>query len=245
MRLDKYVSHASGASRNQVHIWLHNKRITVDEVICTKAAQQLTQNTIVRLDGAAISLPQDGYWMLHKPAGVVCANSDGNYPTVIDLVSDQLAPANLQIAGRLDVDTTGMVLITTDGQWNHQITAPKKRCQKIYRMQLAEPLQAQACEQLERGILLQGESKPCLAVELFKLNDTDYLIAVNEGKYHQVKRMLAAVNNRVISLHRLAIGGVLLSELSSGQFRPLSAAQINQLAGNSVVLNLAQVAQSL
>ncbi|MEY4590802.1 MAG: rRNA pseudouridine synthase RsuA [Pseudomonadota bacterium] len=245
MRLDKYLSHATGASRSQVHHWLRHKRILVNGVLCTQAAHPLTEPSEVLLDGEAVTLPQDGYWMLHKPQGVVCANTDGHYPTVIDLVSSHLAPHHLQIAGRLDVDTTGLVLITTDGRWNHQITAPKKHCQKIYRVQLSQPLNPEHFQQLNEGIHLHGEKKPCLAAEAFALNTHHYLLAIYEGKYHQVKRMMAALNNHVVNLHRIAIGGVQLSTLAPGQFRPLLPSEITQLANKPQCLKLAEVAQHL
>ncbi|HEY6530477.1 MAG TPA: pseudouridine synthase [Cellvibrionaceae bacterium] len=245
MRLDKFLSHATGASRSQVHIWLRHKRITVDGVPCTKAAQALAEQSQVWLDGELVLMPTEGYWMLHKPQGVVCANRDGQYPTVIDLLSNQVAPDNLQIAGRLDVDTTGMVLITTDGQWNHQVTAPKKHCQKIYRMQLSQSLSPDARDQLSQGIELQGEKKPCMPADLFALDDINYLLAIYEGKYHQVKRMMAAVSNHVIKLHRIAIGGVPLMNLAEGQFRSLTANEINQLANNPQKINLNELAQLL
>jgi 16S rRNA pseudouridine516 synthase len=245
MRLDKFLSHATGASRSQVHIWLRHKRITLNGALCAKAAQALSAEAQVCLDGEPVHIPAEGYWILHKPRGVVCANRDGQYPTVIDLLSNLVAPDNLQIAGRLDVDTTGMVLITTDGQWNHQVTAPKKHCQKIYQMQLSQPLSAEAQAQLSQGIALQGEKKPCMPADLFALDDINYLLAIYEGKYHQVKRMMAAVSNHVLKLHRIAIGGVPLMNLAEGQFRSLTANEINQLANNPQKINLNELARLL
>ena len=131
MRLDKFVGHATGASRSQVHLWLRQRRISLNGAPCTQAAQKITDDSTVYLDAEPISLPSEGYWLLHKPSGVVCANRDAHHPTVIDLVSHSLAPDNLQIAGRLDADTTGMVLITTDGDWNHQVTAPKNTAKNL------------------------------------------------------------------------------------------------------------------
>jgi 16S rRNA pseudouridine516 synthase len=245
MRLDKFLSHATGASRSQAHIWLRHKRIRVNEALCTASAHTLADGDEVFLDDEKISLPIEGYWMLHKPQGVVCANRDGQYPTVIDLISDQLAPDNLQIAGRLDVDTTGMVLITTDGQWNHRVTAPKKHCQKIYQVQLSQPLSADAQNQLSDGLWLQGEKKPCMPAELHALDEINYLLAIYEGKYHQVKRMMAAVDNQVIKLHRLAIGGVSLTNLAERQFRALTHSEISRLANAPEKIKLNELAQLL
>ena len=245
MRLDKFVCHATGASRSQVHQWLRQGRISLNGEACRQAALTLPFNSLISLDEQPINLPAEGYWLLHKPAGVVCANQDSQYPTVIDLVSHTLSPGNLQIAGRLDVDTTGMVLITTDGHWNHQVTAPKKQCQKIYQVTLSDPLTAEAQAQLRRGILLRGETKPCLPADIVALNSHSYLLAINEGKYHQVKRMMAAANSHVLKLHRLAIGGLCLNDLPPGAFRPLSQSEIHQLANKPHTLNLATLAHSL
>lgn len=245
MRLDKFVGHATGASRSQVHLWLRQRRISLNGAPCTQAAQKITDDSTVYLDAEPISLPSEGYWLLHKPSGVVCANRDAHHPTVIDLVSHSLAPDNLQIAGRLDADTTGMVLITTDGDWNHQVTAPKKHCQKIYRVHLSTPLTAQAQQQLHAGILLHGETKPCLPADLYALTPLEYLLGIYEGKYHQVKRMMAAVGSQVVGLHRLGIGGLCLNGLACGEFRPLTAAEISQLASHPQTLDLAQLAQTL
>ncbi|HMY38638.1 MAG TPA: pseudouridine synthase [Marinagarivorans sp.] len=245
MRLDKFVSHATGASRSQVHLWLRQGRISLNGTPCTQAALNIKDNEQICLDEAPIQLPREGYWLLHKPAGVVCANQDGQYPTVIDLVSHALAPGNLQIAGRLDVDTTGMVLITTDGAWNHQVTAPKKHCQKIYQVTLSEPLTPAAIAHLRAGIALREEPKPCLPADIFALSHHEYLLAINEGKYHQVKRMMAAANSHVVKLHRLAVGGLCLNDLEPGAFRPLTGDEIRQLATSPQTLNLASLAQSL
>ncbi|HMW47627.1 MAG TPA: 16S rRNA pseudouridine(516) synthase, partial [Cellvibrionaceae bacterium] len=243
--LDKFVSHATGASRSQVHLWLRQGRISLNGTPCTQAALNIKDNEQICLDEAPIQLPREGYWLLHKPAGVVCANQDGQYPTVIDLVSHALAPGNLQIAGRLDVDTTGMVLITTDGAWNHQVTAPKKHCQKIYQVTLSEPLTPAAIAHLRAGIALREEPKPCLPADIFALSHHEYLLAINEGKYHQVKRMMAAANSHVVKLHRLAVGGLCLNDLEPGAFRPLTGDEIRQLATSPQTLNLASLAQSL
>jgi len=245
MRLDKFISHATGASRSQVHQWLRQQRIGVNGITCTQAASAVQPHSRISLDGAELALPVEGYWMLHKPVGVICANQDGQYPTVLDLLSHALCPLNLQIAGRLDLDTTGMVLITSDGQWNHRVTAPKKRCQKIYQVQLTEPLAPADQEALRQGIVLRGETKPCLPAELHALDEHNYLLGIYEGKYHQVKRMMAAARSHVSHLHRLSIGGLSLNDLAVGEFRPLNHTEITQLATNPQTLDLADLAQTL
>ena len=145
---------------------------------------------------------------------------------------------DLHIAGRLDADTTGLVLITDDGRWSHNVISPKKECQKIYRVWLRNPIPAEKStaliEQFKQGIQLQGESSLTRPAVLELIADSDIankessevLLTITEGKYHQVKRMFAAVGNRVIGLHREQIGGVELGDLAPGEWRSLTAKEV-------------------
>lgn len=230
MRLDKFLALATGHSRKLVHRFLRQGDVRVNGLEITDAGRQLAETDKVSFQGAIVSLAGHGYWMLHKPAGYVCANSDAQHPTVLDLLADHIDTGNLQIAGRLDLDTTGLVLITTDGDWNHRLTSPRYHCAKRYRLQLAEPLTATAQLALEQGVKLRGEAKPTRAATIETQADGSILMSISEGKYHQVKRMLAAVDNRVIGLHREAIGAIELDKtLVPGQFRPLTTAEINSV----------------
>jgi len=154
---------------------------------------------------------------------------EGNHPSVLSLL-DMPGANSLTIAGRLDADTTGLVLITSDGQWNHRITSPKKECGKRYRVQLVAPLAANAEQLLAEGLMLHNESKPTKPAQLERMSDTEVLLTISEGKYHQVKRMFAALGNRVTGLHREQIGAITLdSELAPGQWRNLTADEITSV----------------
>lgn len=228
MRLDKFICHSTGLSRPQVQRMVRAGSVSVNNVLIKKADQKILATDVVMLDGEAVSLPQPRYLMLHKPAGYVCANSDSEHPVVLDLLHAN-STENLQIAGRLDIDTTGLVLITDDGAWNHRVTAPTRLCRKTYCVTLHAPLPVNAAEQLQSGVLLTGEKKPTQPAELVFIDDKkDRLrLSIHEGKYHQVKRMFAAVGNHVVALHRESIGNIVLDEsLMPGQYRSLTSVEI-------------------
>ena len=127
----------------------------------------------------------------------------------------------------LDVDTTGLLLITDDGQWNHRLTAPRSDCQKIYRVELATPISPDYQERLANGVWLEGEKHPCLPATLEVLDDQTVLLSIAEGKYHQVKRMFAALGNHVKALHRTQVGGITLDEtLEPGEYRALTPDEV-------------------
>jgi 16S rRNA pseudouridine516 synthase len=228
MRLDKFICHGTGLSRQQVQRAVRAGNVTVNNNVIRKADQQIDVDDIVKLDGETIEQRKPRYFMLHKPEGYVCANSDGNYPVVLDLLDEDWLDS-LQIVGRLDLDTTGLVLLTDDGQWNHRMTAPSRHCSKCYRVKLQMPLSAIAAEQLRGGVLLDNEKKPTQPAQLECVAEQEniWLLTIHEGKYHQVKRMFAAVGNHVLELHRERIGSISLDlALASGEYRALTAAEI-------------------
>lgn len=227
MRLDGFIAHATGLSRREAQRYIKEGRVAVNGELTRSAAYRVDEASVT-FDGGPLKLPSPVYLMLYKPAGYLSANTDGQHPTVLDLLPTGLHPSEpLQIVGRLDLDTTGLLLITTDGAWNHRITAPNNRCTKIYHAHLAEPISAEAIDTLERGLMLRSESKPTLPCHIQKNTDCDVQIRLQEGRYHQVKRMFAAVGNRVVHLHRQQVGGVSLDPaLKPGEFRHLTEAEV-------------------
>jgi 16S rRNA pseudouridine516 synthase len=171
--------------------------------------------------------------MLHKVADTICSNVDEGYPSVLNFLDVDKA-FDLHIAGRLDADTTGLVLITDDGRWSHNVISPKKECQKVYRVWLRTPITVEKSvaliEQFSQGIQLQGESSLTKPAILTLVTDTDVdnevLLTITEGRYHQVKRMFAAVGNRVIGLHREQIGALKLADLAPGEWRNLTEDEV-------------------
>jgi 16S rRNA pseudouridine516 synthase len=160
--------------------------------------------------------------MLNKPADFICSTTDESHPSVLRLL-DIEKPQNLHIAGRLDVDTTGLVLITDDGQWSHAITSPKKECGKRYRAELADPIDESAVKQFAEGIQLRNETVLTRPAKLEIISPHEVVVTLHEGKYHQVKRMFAALGNKVVELHREAVGHIELDdELEPGEWRYLT-----------------------
>jgi 16S rRNA pseudouridine516 synthase len=226
LRLDRLLAHATGLSRVQVRAEIRNGAVQVDGETCTDPARHVHPDARVAHAGTAVAAAQPRYFMLNKPAGVVCATTDRNHRTVLDLLKLP-NPKGLHVAGRLDLDATGLVLITDDGEWSHHLTSPRHKQPKAYRVDLAEPLSAVAQQQLEAGVQLNGEPRPCAPAGVEVLGAHTLRLTLTEGKYHQVKRMLVAVGNHVEALHRERIGAVFLDPaLAPGQFRPLTVAEI-------------------
>ncbi|MDZ7925352.1 MAG: pseudouridine synthase [Marinagarivorans sp.] len=230
MRLDKFVADNSNLSRREAAWAIRASKVLVNGEICKKASAILTPSQNVTLQGELLSAPTPIYWMLNKPIGVICANSDAAHPTVFDLIDTQLHPAHigkLQIAGRLDIDTTGLVLITSDGDWNHLITSPNKGLGKRYCVTTADPISDETTAAFAQGVLLHGETKTTLPASLKILDSHHAELEIAEGKYHQVKRMFAAMGNKVVGLHRQSIAHITLDPLlEPGQYRPLSSTEI-------------------
>ena len=231
MRLDKYVSSVTDYSRAEVKRLLQNGSITVNGSATKNAAQQLdAQKDIICLFDEPLRAPAPRYFMLNKPVDTICATEDSMHPTVIDLL-DEPNSHQLHVAGRLDKDTTGLLLLTDDGQWSHQITSPNKHCSKTYRAELAESFTDSAKQALEEGVLLHNEKKPTRPATVNIINERCIELSIAEGKYHQVKRMLAAVGNHVNQLHRQQIGSIVLDpSLDVGEYRLLTLEEVSTVS---------------
>ncbi len=226
MRLDKFLCHATGLSRSRAQGVIRGGQVEVAGVLVRKPSQSIPSGAEVWFRGEPIALSGKRYLMLHKPTGVICATEDAQHRTVLDLLPAELR-RGLHIAGRLDADTTGLVLLSDDGEWTHRITSPRRGCAKIYRVGLAEPVAADTQARLAEGILLRNEDKPTLPAELEVLGPQEVLLTLHEGRYHQVKRMFAALGNRVVTLQRERIGALTLDPaLAPGQYRPLSDEEV-------------------
>ncbi|MGL5429338.1 MAG: 16S rRNA pseudouridine(516) synthase RsuA [Vibrio sp.] len=226
MRLDKFLCDALGTTRKEATQLLKCGEVTVDQVVQKSGAFKLKAMACVEWQGREITLSGPRYIMMHKPDGVVCSHEDGFNPIALTLL-DEVNIQELHFAGRLDVDTTGLLLITDDGQWSHRVTSPKHKCAKTYRVWLADPIQADYPEHFTQGIELRGERELTLPAQLEVVSATEVLLTIHEGKYHQVKRMFAALGNKVIGLHRERIGQITLDEqLAPGEYRYLTEQEI-------------------
>nr|WP_255343186.1 16S rRNA pseudouridine(516) synthase RsuA [Microbulbifer sp. HZ11] len=226
MRLDKAVSQVTDLSRADVKRAARQERITVNGVAVTDPSAKISDTDELCLDGDILSAAGPRYFMLNKPLGYVCATKDGEHPIVLDLL-DEPNLQKLHIAGRLDIDTTGLVLITDDGQWSHRIASPRHQCAKTYYAHLAEPIADDAVEKFEKGVWLNNEKTRTKPAKLEILYRNEVRITITEGRYHQVKRMFAALGNKVLELHRESIGEIQLDEmLTEGEYRPLTPEEI-------------------
>lgn len=226
MRLDKFISHATGMPRDHSKRAIRNKRVSVNGEIIKSAACQVQESDHVCLDTEPVQLPQPRYLMLHKPAGYVCATEDAEHPIVLDLLHG-MDSNGLCVAGRLDIDTTGLVLLSDDGQWLHRVSSPRHQHSKVYLASLQEPVDEQTVTQFADGLLLRGEDKATAPAQCLPLPDKAARVTLREGRYHQVKRMFAACGNHVLALHRVQIGEVVLDDaLAPGAFRSLTPQEI-------------------
>lgn len=233
MRLDKFLSENSNTqySRKDIKKIIKAGRVVLNGQRCTQAQQALDPHTdVVYLDDQLIEALGFSYFMLHKPKGMVCDRNNAHYPSVFEHINFQHTKHPLQVAGRLDQDTSGLVLLSNDGQWLHKVSSGKLGKEKVYQVELATAFEPSALNSLKTGVLLHGEDKPCKAQTVNIINSHRIELIITQGKYHQVKRMLAAVGNKVTDLHRTRIATIELDhKLLAGQYRPLNDVEIRSI----------------
>ena len=227
MRLDRLLSECTALSRSQLRQIIKNGSVSVDGIVITSPEHKVCSDTArVELDGKTVSYEKFYYYMLNKPAGILSATDDKKQKTVIDLFPAELKKKNLFPVGRLDKDTTGLLIITNDGDFAHRVISPRSEIVKTYHAVTETPVNDADIEAFRQGIVLADGTK-CLPAGLEKLPDGSCLVRVMEGKYHQVKRMLASRGKPVTALMRLSIGGLELDKgLLPGQFRQLSEKEL-------------------
>lgn len=235
MRLDRYVSQGTGFSRSEVLSWIRSGRVLVDGTVIRDAgAQVIPGKHHVTADtpgefGLLVPPPGHRYLMLHKPRGYVSSTEEGLQPIVLELVPAALRHRDLAPVGRLDKDTTGLLLLTTDGGFNHVLTSPRRHVEKAYLAELDVPLPEDAAARFAAGMAL-ADGTQCQPALLEVLAPLRVRIVLREGRYHQVKRMVAKLGSTVIGLHRERIGGLWLDPaLAEGQVRALTADDVAAL----------------
>lgn len=227
MRLDKFICKSTELTRTEAKKLLKQGKVTVNHSTIKDPATQVHENNDICIEGQTLTPRTSRYIMLHKPADTICSNVDEVYPSLLHLIDVDRA-FDMHIAGRLDADTTGLVLVTDDGRWSHNIISPKKQCEKVYRVWLRDPLKEDTPKKFALGVQLQGESDLTRPAKLAKVAEKEVLLTITEGKYHQVKRMFAAVGNKVVALHREQIGMIKLADLAHGQWRYLSTEEVSE-----------------
>ena len=229
MRLDKYISSVTDLSRMQVKRALKSAGVTVNGVATSDQRFMVKADDEVMFNGQLLREAKPRYFMLHKPEGYVCATKDKLNMTVLELL-DEDNLETLHAAGRLDLDTTGLVLITDDGQWSHRVTSPSHNCKKTYYVETADPIDESVVALFLEGVKLKGEMRPTQPAILQLVHEQAARLTISEGKYHQVKRMFAFTGNKVELLHREAIGAITLDDsLEPGEYRELTEQEVRSL----------------
>jgi 16S rRNA pseudouridine516 synthase len=261
-RLDKILSHQGFGTRKDVKHLLHKSDVRINGVQVFDPAAHLNPNSdTLTVDGGSVQLAHDLYLMMNKCADVVCANKDGEHQTVFDLIDDELRHpflgGDLHTIGRLDIDTEGLLILTTDGEMTHRLISPKTHFSKTYAVRLRdktdEKMRAGYAKKFADGIRIEadgneaacdcqsaglvwlsdscaGQTSGTDAVTLQNSADCDCLLTICEGKFHQVKRMFAAVGNEVVYLKRVSMGTLLLDPLlKAGTYRELTADELERL----------------
>ncbi len=229
-RLDKLIASQGKLSRSDVKKMVKSGRVTVDGAVVKSADIKVdADKSVISVDGRTLNYKKNIYIMLNKPQGVISASNDKTQKTVVDLVPPELYRDGLFPAGRLDGDTVGFVLITDDGDFAHRILSPKNHIMKTYHATLKAPLTEEDIAAFKNGIEL-SDGTLCLEAQVRMLEETDEPVAevkICEGKYHQVKRMFAALGNKVLYLKRVRMGGLDLDErLEEGQCREITAEEL-------------------
>ncbi len=214
-RLDRFISDKCQINRKKVRLLLAQKRVMVDGIIATNIAQAIDKFSVISFDNKIIQQHKPLYIMLHKPVGVVCATKDDKHTTVIDLLGTLLTPqeqTSLHIVGRLDLNTSGLVLLTNDSRWSERLTSPQSKVAKHYLVTLEKPLTHEYIQAFAQGMYFAYEDITTKPVTLNIISEYQCEVILTEGRYHQIKRMFGRFNNPVIALHRTSIGCYVLEK---------------------------------
>ena len=234
MRIDKYLSEMGTGSRKVIKKFIKEKKVSVNGKCVLKADFCVDENKDeVIFDGKRVWYKKYIYLMLNKPAGYLSATEDKKLPTVSELIDEKYAHYNAFCAGRLDIDTTGFLILTNDGAFAHHIISPRHHIEKRYFAKINAPADESDVCKMREGVVLDDGYK-CMSAKLEIINSSpegsEIYLTIQEGKFHQVKRMFEAVGKKVLSLKRVEIGGVLLDEsLKPGQMRELTKEEAKRL----------------
>jgi 16S rRNA pseudouridine516 synthase len=229
MRLDSFIRINTEQSHKSVRQLLAKDRIRVNGAITQNRHHPVTDFCHVQVDGITLQNRTAIYLMLHKPAGYLSATQDAHQPTVMELI-DKDIQAQLHIGGRLDKDSTGLLLLTNDGNWSRRITDPGLKKPKRYLVETQDAITPEYATAFEQGVYLEPEALTTQPAQLERLEPRKARLTIYEGRYHQVKRIFGAFDNRVVKLHRESMGPIELDpKLRPGEWRPLTATEIESV----------------
>ncbi|MDD6010937.1 MAG: pseudouridine synthase [Lachnospiraceae bacterium] len=228
IRIDKYLCDMSIGSRSEIKEYIRKKLITVDGVVVTDPGMKISEDSAVTFKGEPLQYKQFRYYMLNKPQGVVSATKDNIDTTVMDLLKG-VNTRDMFPVGRLDKDTEGLLIITNDGELSHRLLSPRSHVDKCYLVQLMHSITADDIKSLSKGVDI-GDDTLTLPAKVEAIAADRIYLTITEGRYHQVKRMLEAVGNKVVFLKRVSFGPLELdSDLAPGQYRELDDSEIIML----------------
>ena len=235
MRIDKFLADCGTGSRKDVKNFIKNSRVCVNGKTVRDSSMHVSENDKITLDGEILQYMKYVYLMLNKPDGVISATYDGRHTTVIELVPEEFSHYDLFPVGRLDIDTTGLLILTNDGALAHRLTSPKHHADKIYSAVIDSEVDEDDADAFCSGITLD-DGYVCKSADLkiVESGETSKIeLTIREGKFHQVKRMFEARGKKVLKLKRICMGGVYLDEsLQEGQMRLLDEKEIEILTSN-------------
>jgi 16S rRNA pseudouridine516 synthase len=235
VKLERILQNQGFGSRRQCRQLIEMGEVRIQgEVVDHPGAEIATEGLILEIEGETWTYREKTYVALYKPAGYECSHEPKHHRSIYTLLPHPLVERNVQSVGRLDVDTTGLLLFSDDGAFIHNLSSPKKHVPKVYQARLAEPGTDAQVQKLLAGVSLIDEPQPVPALSARLLEDTLLEMSIDLGKYHVVKRMIAAAGNHVTQLHRSAFGGLTLGEgplahLAEGEFVYLEAADLQRL----------------
>lgn len=227
VKLDRLLAKHDAMGRNQARQRVVDRRVSVNGIVAVRHDLEVDRFSRVELDGVLVRPAQRLlHLMLHKPVGVVSATADAEHRTVIDLIDDP-DKESLHLAGRLDRNTSGLMLLTNDGRWSKSLMDPARKVPKVYLVETRDPIPPEAVGEFARGFYFHTEDLTTLPAELEILDDRKARLTLHEGRYHQVKRMFHRIGNRVTALHRERIGGIVLPcDMPPGAWRNLTRVEI-------------------
>ena len=222
-RLDRFISAKTGTPKSKVRLMLAQKRIYVDGQLATDINQPIDQFSHVALDGAVVQNNTRRYIMMNKPIGVVSATKDEQHKTVMDLlVEKNINTDDLHVVGRLDLNSSGLLLLTNDGDWSRALMSPEKKVAKVYEVTLENPITDECIQAFANGMHFSYEDITTKPAQLEKLSECVAKVTLEEGRYHQIKRMFGRFRNPVLALHRVSIGEIKLdTDLAPGECRSI------------------------
>ncbi|WP_426205600.1 pseudouridine synthase [Pseudomonas sp. TWP3-1] len=228
MRVDRFLSNLPRYNRKQVRLLLAEKRVRVDGKIVSDPHSDVLEFSRVEVDDEVLQTGKPArYFMLHKPPGCVSATLDPQHPTVLDLINEP-GKEDLHIAGRLDFNTTGLMLITNDGAWSRRLTQPQTKLPKVYYVETEQEIGAEYASKFAEGIYFAFEDLTTQPAHLEILGPKTARLSIVQGRYHQVKRMFGHFDNKVLRLHRESMGLLHLDNaLKPGEYRALRTEEIH------------------